>query len=784
MKKTLLVWLVVVALPSLATAQPLPCGNPASMTSFCYNACVVCDIDGFTGINNSNTPGSLPPDFCTTTVHNAQWIAFRAASTNLTLSVSVSNCANGGGGGGQNNGLEVAIYKSLDCQNFQMVSNCDGEILPNTTQNFTNTVPLEIGQYYFFAMDGNGGDVCQYTINVVSGSTAVPPLSTTGGITGNFNACPGSTLTYTTPYLPAATIYEWKVNGSVIGTDTSLTYTWPAVGTYQLCVQAKNVCDEATPTCQFVTIAEIPPTVYVKNLCGGDSFVVADTVLYLAGYYEWHYPTPADCDSVVQVTITAAPNQTTNLNLNICDGDTLRVGGNPYFQTGIYQENLPTWLGCDSTVNLDLFVIICEIQATVGASQVQCYGGTNGVITFSVVDGTPPFTYDWYRLGQPGPNGAGTISGINLPETLTGLPVGTYVINIQDAFGNDRVLLTDVGQPTPLTVTATPSAYGGGFNVSCFGGSDGSLLANAGGGLPPYSYAWSAGAMSALAPNLSAGNYTLTVTDGVGCTLTATYPLTQPNPLLLAALFNDPVCEGPLTGSITAQSVAGGIPPYAYSLNGSAFASVASFTDLPEGTYTLSVQDANGCRLDSVVQLEAAIIPILELGGALTLELGDSLRIKPEVAIGAELYAWGQTPGLSCYNCPMPWVYIFQPMGYTLTVTSEDGCTASDSIFVNVNATRDVYIPNAFSPNGDGINDLFSVFGGAEVKEVKSLDVFDRWGEHVFSLRNFAPNQPGIGWDGFFKGKQMQGSVFAWTAEVTFLDDVVIRYKGDVVLVR
>ncbi|MBK9014046.1 MAG: gliding motility-associated C-terminal domain-containing protein [Saprospiraceae bacterium] len=782
MKKTLLASLAVLALNILATAQPLPCGNPASMTSFCLDACVVCDIDGFTGINDSNISGEAPPGFCTSTVHNAQWIAFRAASTNLTLSVSVSNCASGGIGGFT--GLEVGIYESLDCENFELISNCDGDIPPGTSQNFTTIAPLEIGQYYYFVMDGNDGDICTYVIDVVSGSTQVPLLSSTGPITGIFDACPGSTLTYTTPYLPAATIYEWTVNGNVVDTDTSLTYTWPGTGTYQLCVKAKNVCDEATPTCQFVTIAEIPPTVYVENLCGGDSFVVADTVLYLAGNYEFHYQTPADCDSVIQVTITAAPNQVTNLDLNICDGDTLWVGGNPYFDTGIYQENLATWLGCDSTVNLDLFVVICEIQATIGASQVQCYGGSNGVVTFSVDDGTPPFTFDWYRLGQPGPSGMGNLSGVNVLETLTGLPVGTYVINIQDAFGNDRVLLTDVGQPDPLTVIATPSVYGGGFNVSCNGGSDGSLLASAGGGLPPYSYAWSSGAATALATNLAEGDYTLTVTDNVGCTLTASYTLDQPNPLLLAALFNDPVCDGPLTGSITAQSVAGGIAPYQYSLNGSPFADSTSFTDLGEGPYTLSVQDANGCFLDSTVQLEAAIIPVLDLGENITLELGDSLRITPLIVTGAELYAWGQTPGLSCYDCPTPYVYIFHPMGYSLTVTSEDGCTASDSIFVDIHATRDVYIPNAFSPNGDGINDLFNVFGGAEVLRVQSFKVFDRWGEHVFELYDFMPNNAGIGWDGTFNGKEMQGAVFAWTAEVEFLDEVVILYKGDVMVVK
>lgn len=784
MKKILFLLLGTGAFPFLVLAQPLPCSSPAEMTSFCDDACVICDIDGFTGTNNSNISGELPDDFCTTTVHNAQWIAFRAASTNLTLGVTVSNCASGGSGGSQFVGLEVAIYKSLDCENFEMVSSCDGDIPPGTTQNFTNTEPLEIGQYYFFAMDGNGGDICDYTINVVSGSTEVPQLSDTGPITGVFDACPGSQLTYTTPYIIGATIYDWTVNGTTVGTDTALTYTWPAVGTYELCVQAKNVCDEATPTCQTVGIETLEPTVFVEHLCGGDSFMIADTVLYLAGFYEWHYNTPADCDSVVQVTLTTAPNETTDLALNICDGDTLWVGGNPYTQTGVYQENLNTWLNCDSTVNLDLGIIICEIQADIGASQVQCFGGSDGIVTFSIEDGTPPFTYDWYRLGQPGPSGSGSVAALNAVETLTGLPVGTYVINIHDTFGNDAVVLTDVGQPAPLSVSAVASDFGNGFNVSCFGSTDGTLVASAGGGLLPYSYAWSSGANAALAQNLGAGTYTVTVTDQALCTLTADFTLIQPSSVELEAVFSDPTCEGPFTGTAEVTGASGGIPPYQYALNNGSFSDSTLFTALPEGTYNLQAQDASGCIVDTTVQLEAAIIPVLELGADTSLYLGDSIRLKPAAAVGAVQFEWNQVPGLSCYDCPNPWVYIFHSTGYLLTVASEDGCTASDSIFVQVLPRRRVYVPNAFSPDGDGINDLLNIFAGAEAVAVKSFQVFDRWGELVYEAYNFPPNNPAVGWDGLFKGKEMQGAVFAWTAEVVFLDEETLRFKGDAMIVK
>ena len=150
-------------------AQPSPCGADADMTPTCLEACVVCDINGFSGINSDPDPGEAPPGFCTTTAHHMQWIAFVAGSEDLTITVKPTNCTTGFG-------LEVGIYESLDCETFALVSNCDGEILPGQTGTFQNITPLVIGQYYYFVMDGNNGDICQYTIQVLEGSTLVPPL--------------------------------------------------------------------------------------------------------------------------------------------------------------------------------------------------------------------------------------------------------------------------------------------------------------------------------------------------------------------------------------------------------------------------------------------------------------------------------------------------------------------------------------------------------------------------------------------------------------------------------
>jgi len=120
MKQTLLFFLLLFLFNNVF-AQPEPCidTNP-EMTSLCEDACIICDIDGFTGRHDSNVPGVLPDGFCTNRVHNGQWISFIAGSENLVVDLAVSNCVLA------NSGLEIAIYEGIDCQNFRLVSDCFG----------------------------------------------------------------------------------------------------------------------------------------------------------------------------------------------------------------------------------------------------------------------------------------------------------------------------------------------------------------------------------------------------------------------------------------------------------------------------------------------------------------------------------------------------------------------------------------------------------------------------------------------------------------------------------
>lgn len=776
MKKILCAFALTLAFFPNLFAQPEPCGPNPSMTPFCADACIICDINGFTGVNDEGVTGQAPPGFCTGTVHHMQWIGFIAGSTNLTLSVTVFDCQT-------NAGLEVGIYKSLDCQTFQAVSNCDGDIPPNTTQNFTNTVPLTVGQYYYFVMDGNQNDVCHYTIKVVSGTTEVMPLENSGSIVGPETVCINSPEDYTVSLPPGAAHFYWTLNGLPYAseTDTTVSLNFLTAGLNQLCVTASNTCDTAFPACRNIYVNSIPATTIEATICANECYTYNDTTICDAGIYEFHYSGSEGCDSLVRIEVTVLQTITTNLNIFLCDGDSIWVGGNPYFVAGQYQELLTSPNGCDSIVNLNLIIIQCEIQGQLQANPVVCKGETTGALKFSVANGTPPFTYAWERVGGGGPSGTGNIAALNTIQTIPNLPSGSYSVFIKDNFGNDVVFFQDITEPSAISLQETLSSFQG-YQIRCQGETNGAISLNISGGIPGYQYAWSNAATTQNLQNLAAGAYTCTVTDAQGCSLVRSFFLTEPTELVLDASFQNPGCAGPNTGIVAATITTGGVLPYTYDISGSGFTNQSTFNGLSGGDYELTVRDGNGCETSETGTLVTPVIPTIELGQDLTVNLAESTQLVPTQNTPLDSFVWSLKPGLSCYNCPEPVATPYETTTYTLTAEAPGGCTDTDSITVFVQKVRDVYVPNIFSPNDDGENDFFTVYGGPEVQEVR-LEIYSRWGEMVYRHIGGA-NDESTGWDGTFRGDRVSPGVFVWRAEILFVDGVTLNYDGDVTVLR
>ncbi len=790
--RTASILIPLLLLPHFLSAQPLPCEDPPVMTSFCADACIICDIDGFTGRHEANIVGESPAQFageCTLTAHNMQWIAFIAGSENLKVNMAVSNCQS-------NLGLEFGLYKGNNCENYVRISNCFGgfsSIGPGESGTIENIEPLVIGQYYYLVMDGGLGDNCDWTFTVLEGTTQVSPLPSSGSIEGAFNSCPDMERIYTLDAPIGATEFKWELDGLDLRTNAAeVPITFDRAGLYTLCVTAFNACEEGPPTCESILITAIPPTNFVERICEGDNFEVADTILNTTGFYEFHILTDQACDSVVFVDLEAVPSSFTDLGtVNICEDDFLPVGGENFSQTGIHTKVLSNELGCDSTITLDLFVVVCNIQGNITSTDVICKGEASGSISFSVLNGSPPFTYEWASLGNLF-TGTGTIDDLNEGISINNLPANTYLVTVNDGFGNQRILINEIVEPDAVASTFETSNYND-FGITCFEGNDGAITLTPSGGTRPYTYLWDDGPQEATRQQLAAGDYFVTITDAVGCELEISTSLSEPSPITILSSFENPSCEGLSTGKVELEAINGGVPPYTYQLTGQNITGSGSsmglmgsesFTGLTEGTYTLVIEDANGCSVEETATLVAPIIPVIELGDNLRLELADEIDLIPEVATGISTVTWRENSGLSCFDCLSPVAFPTNHTTYFLTATSEDNCSTTDSISILVIKVRDVFVPSAFSPNQDGINDRLIVYAGPEASNIAYLKIFSRWGEQLFEQRRISPNDQDAGWDGTHAGRLLDQGVYVWVAEIDFIDGERIVYSGDVALVR
>ena len=757
-------------------AQPEPCGVDA-MTSTCLEACVVCDIDGFTGTNDLSIQGQTFPNFCTTIFHNMSYIAFIAGTENLTLTVSVSNCT-------IDSGLEIGIFESSDCQTFTAMTDCNTDVPSNGTATFSNLTPLVIGQHYYLIMDGSMGDICNWTFNVVEGSTLVGDLTTSGVIEGQEELCPELSTTYSTTGEVGATLFYWTVDEvAQNGVTPEIEITFPADGSYELCVTAANVCDEAPPSCTTINVVSPDPLYLVETLCANDCIDVAGETVCESGLFEYLIPLPNGCDSLIFLDLIILPEIASIIDINLCIGETFSIGTDSYSSSGIFTETIQNENGCDSTVTLDLMMIDCELIGTMDFTTPICNGDENGTLLFSIQNGIPPFVYNWSNITSPtiGGNGTTTLFTNILIENV---PAGIYEINIIDNFGDDIVFIQEVNDPPVLNLNIDAVDFNG-VNLTCYNANDGSASVAGNGGVPPYSFLWSNSETETTITNLSVGTYEVVITDANGCTEMGSVILTAPEPLGFVANYINPNCDGLETGVIQLDSIWGGTPPYSFALNNQPYNPLDNFQNLGPGNYGYSLLDENGCFVDTIGNLYAPDIPILYMQDNLEIDLGCDVLISAATnnTILTDISWTNLDNSLECDTCLETIANSVNDTEYVLTVTSVDDCSTSDSIMVKVNKIRDVYIPNVFSPNGDGYNDRFFLNANKSVSIIKDLKIFDRWGSLIYERKDIPANDPQSGWDGSFKGELVNIGVYAWVATIEYLDGKELLMSGDITVV-
>jgi len=203
------------------------------------------------------------------------------------------------------------------------------------------------------------------------------------------------------------------------------------------------------------------------------------------------------------------------------------------------------------------------------------------------------------------------------------------------------------------------------------------------------------------------------------------------------------------------------------------------------GRYTVIMETDCETYIDTIEVNFDRTLPYVDLGMDLLLPIGQSFSL-PYEAHSSEIirHNWQASDGasISCVDCPNPSIRVFDPTTITLEITDAAGCQVKDEIFIDVIEAKNIYAPTVFSPNGDGINDLFFLQGTNA--KIIVFQIFDRWGNLVFDQRNIDVNEPAAGWEGLYQGKALDAGVFMWSAELEYLDNTKDILSGQVTIIR
>lgn len=450
------------------------------------------------------------------------------------------------------------------------------------------------------------------------------------------------------------------------------------------------------------------------------------------------------------------------------------AGTNP--QTGLAAGNYTVVVTDANNCTASVALTITQPAAITISPIVQnalCAGAPNGSIDANPSGGNQPFVFNWSD-----PSAQST-------QTAIGLAAGSYSVTVTDNTGCSASAFATVNEPADITLNIQT------VQVKCPGDLNGSISVTANGGTPGYTYTATPDGINLInSPdgnfqNLASGYYGILVTDANGCSKTDTAFIPAPVADVITYTVDSTSCYGNAyqDGAVHVMGNTIQNMPYQFSIDGGGFAYSGDLYNLSAGSHVLIVRNNWGCTTTlPVIVPEPAngLADILPQDS--TIQLGESLQLfttfSPYPASTITSYAWTPSLGLSCTDCANPLATPYNHLtNYTVTVTYNRGCVATANITVMVENKLPVFIPNSFSPNGDGNNDVFQIFGEG-IKTV-DLKIFNRWGEKVYESNNqFA------GWDGTYRSEMQNPSVFAYTVKITFLDDKVIDRVGSITLIR
>ena len=611
--------------------------------------------------------------------------------------------------------------------NYEWFDAAVGGNLLGTGASYTTPILITTTSYYVqTTVNGCVSPRTMVTVTVASN------LAVDAGV--NDTICFGGAVTLGATPNGAGYSYSWDEPGNLgFSTVFNPTVSPTVTTTYTVTVTDANNCFGTDSVTIFVnpplTLNSSTTNITCNGACDGNITVTA-----------------AGGTGVYQYTIDGINFQASGSFNNLCAGNYVVgvVDDNACVDTVMLTLTDPALLVLDSIVNVD-----------VSCNSANNGNNTDGSISVFATGGTAPLNYSI-------DNGA-TFSAANV---FSGLSPGSYTVVVEDVNGcavNGGNIV--INEPAAISIPNVVT------DVSCNGYNDGQIVVAPQGGTPAYSYSWSVNGVgnNPVANNLVAGNVTVTVSDANGCSEAITVTVNQPAPINFIA-FSADVLSGcaPLAVAFYNATDTALIDSFYWDLGNGNIAvgdTTATVYSNP-GTYDVSlfVTDNNGCP---GVLTQTAYIEVFENPTAnfsyspLDVTLFDPLVYFTDLSLfNIASWQWNfANLGASAMQHPNFTFPGEDTASYpvTLLVTNDNGCTDSITKLVKINGETGVFVPNAFTPDGDNLNEFFAPQGFGVSPEGYAFLIFDRWGEVIFESYS-----PFDGWNGTYKGKVVQNGTYVW----------------------
>ncbi len=670
-------------------------------------------------------------------------------------------------------GIASLLVSELPSPDVQIVGNtdfCEGtstllstnntfdSYLWNDTLDAPNIVVTTAGMVNLEVVDTNG---CIGTQSIEVNQLALPMAETGESQTIN---CIDNTVIIGTDTPMDNLIYAWSGPGITTNNQELAQPTVDLAGTYTLIVTDTVTSCVSLPQMLEVAIDTIAPSFLIES----DDLLTCAVPSITAGF---NFTQPINN---YELEWTDANDQLLNT------ADEIELDESGWYYLNIFNiEN-----GCVSQDSLEILEDFEAPVANAGSEMVITCDQVSVSLDGSASSQGDSILYNWSSVGGQ------IITGVDDPNPVVGQS-GLYILEVLNqgngCIARDTVAVT-ANTEMPLAEAGADQFLDCFDDMAILDGSDSQQAGN-------LRFVWRFENIflvdDQLMPTVrDSGMYYLEVIDlDNGCSSIDSVQVSPDPEAIEAVLLEvDTIrCFGEEDGRIQISKVIGGRSPLLFSFQGGEFSNDQIYSGLGAGNYTIRVEDSRGCQFLVEQELLDGNMFDLDLGEDAYLEFGESHTINPQIInTGGPIVSanWSSDRGDTCETCENWEVSPAATTQYMLELMNEDGCMATDEVIVFIDNRKRLHIPNVFSPNEDGTNDYFTLFGGSNAVTIKSLQIYDRWGNQVFVKNNIPLNEESEGWDGTFNGQKMPTAVYVFRAEVVFTDGEVEQYKGDILLMR